>query len=252
MSPYIFVMCMERLSQTISKSVASIHWEPIKLGKRGPPFSHLFFADDLIIFSSTSPSQIQLIQTILAEFCQASGQVVSQNKSRIHFSANVKRHEANDICDTLQFQRTDHLGRYLGVPLLHSRVISDTYKYLIDKVYTKLSAWKAKSLSLAGRLTLAKATLSAIPFYTMQTSALPSSCCAKIEKIIRGFIWGSDSTSRKPSLVNWDDMCRPKHQGGCGVKHLKDQNEAFLSKLAVSLLMDLDKLWVKVMRAKYN
>lgn len=94
--------------------------------------------------------------------------------------------------------------------------------------------------------------MSAIPFYTMQTSALPAACCSKIEKLIRGFIWGSDTTTRKPSLVNWNEMCLPKNQGGCGIKSLKDQNEAFLVKLAVSLISEPSKLWVQVLRGKYG
>ncbi|CAN1122260.1 hypothetical protein LINPERHAP2_LOCUS1265 [Linum perenne] len=42
----------------------------------------------------------------------------------------------------------------------------------------KLSSWKAKSLSLAGRVTLAQSVLSAIPAYAMQTSLLPNTTCS--------------------------------------------------------------------------
>lgn len=68
LSPYLFVLCMERLSQAISRSVQAGQWKPIKLGRFGPPLSHLFFADDLILFGDTSKEQETLINSILHEF----------------------------------------------------------------------------------------------------------------------------------------------------------------------------------------
>ena len=88
------------------------------------------------------------------------------------FSKNVNTQTANHIRSRLGFQKTDNLGKYLGVPLLHGRIVKDTYSYLLDKVRRKLSGWAANSLSLAGRITLAKAVLSAIPYYTMQSTRL--------------------------------------------------------------------------------
>ena len=43
LSPYIFVLCMERLSQVIMKKVHEQCWTPIILGRAEPPLSHLFF-----------------------------------------------------------------------------------------------------------------------------------------------------------------------------------------------------------------
>ena len=71
----------------------------------------------------------------------------------------------------------------------------------MDNVRKKLSEWAAKSLSLAGRITLAKSVLLAIPSYAMQTTKLPSGLCNRIEKLIRNFIWGSSNEERKVNLV---------------------------------------------------
>jgi hypothetical protein len=57
-------------------------------------------------------------------------------------------------------------------------------------VQSKLSAWKAKQLSFAGRLTLAKSVLEAVPIYTMMTEKIPKSCLEDIHRIQRNFIWG--------------------------------------------------------------
>lgn len=46
-------------------------------------------------------------------------------------------------------------------------------------------------------------------------------------------------------------MCRPKYAGGLGIRKLKDMNVALLSKLGWHLARDLDKVWVKALKAKY-
>lgn len=53
-SPYLFVLCMERLEHLIDEVVLDDKWTPIKLTLNGPPLSHLFFADDLSLFAEAS------------------------------------------------------------------------------------------------------------------------------------------------------------------------------------------------------
>ena len=43
LSPYLFVLCMERLAHGIAKSVEVGDWKPFKICKNGPFLSHLFF-----------------------------------------------------------------------------------------------------------------------------------------------------------------------------------------------------------------
>ena len=61
LSPYLFVLCMERLCHQIDFSVAKKEWKPIKLSRGGPALSHICFADDLILFAEASVSQIRVI-----------------------------------------------------------------------------------------------------------------------------------------------------------------------------------------------
>lgn len=49
-SPYLFVLTMEKLGQAIRGTVANGVWRPIVLGRGCPALSHLFFADDLVLF----------------------------------------------------------------------------------------------------------------------------------------------------------------------------------------------------------
>ncbi|PRQ51761.1 putative RNA-directed DNA polymerase [Rosa chinensis] len=48
LSPYLFVLCMEKLSHQINSAVDFGQWKPIASSQSGPSVFHLFFADDLI------------------------------------------------------------------------------------------------------------------------------------------------------------------------------------------------------------
>ena len=85
LSPYIFVLCIEKLSQLISLVVSHNVWEPITLSTRGPKISHLYFVDDLVLFAKASVDQVQVIKGILDLFCKSFGQKVNLNKSCIFF-----------------------------------------------------------------------------------------------------------------------------------------------------------------------
>ena len=47
-SPYLFVLCMERLSCSINQQVDKGVWKPVAVSRGGPRISHLMFADDLL------------------------------------------------------------------------------------------------------------------------------------------------------------------------------------------------------------
>ena len=61
-SPYVFVLCMERLGHLINDSINSGQWKPIRLSRNGPLLSHLFFVDDLILFGEASTEQMDVIK----------------------------------------------------------------------------------------------------------------------------------------------------------------------------------------------
>ncbi|CAN1132976.1 Putative ribonuclease H protein At1g65750, partial [Linum perenne] len=151
-------------------------------------------------------------------FCDASGQAVSKEKFVIFCSKNTDRRTAAAISSTLGIPLTQNLGKYLGVPILHERTTRFTYQEIIDRLDNRLSGWKARSLSLAGRVTLAQSVLTAIPAYAMQTSVLLATTCDAIDKRIRDFVWGSTTDARKIPLIAWNRICLPKDQGGLGLK----------------------------------
>ncbi|CAN1126042.1 Putative ribonuclease H protein At1g65750 [Linum perenne] len=195
--------------------------------------------------------QADIIARCLAVFCSASGQRVSNEKSVLFCSKNTPRTTAVEISDRLGFSLTDNLGRYLGVPILHERTSAQTYQGITDRISNKLSGWKAKSLSLAGRVTLAQSVLAAILAFVMQTAVIPITTCEAIDRLVRNFVWGSSDEVRKVHLVSWEQICKPKDDGGLGLKMARHLNRAYMMKLAFIFFQEPQRLWVQVLQGKY-
>lgn len=54
LSPYIFVLCLERLSQLISNEVVAGLWKAFKFGRTSINVSHLCFTDDMLLFAEAT------------------------------------------------------------------------------------------------------------------------------------------------------------------------------------------------------
>lgn len=94
----------------------------------------------------------------------------------------------NQLTRASGFKVVESLGRYLGVPLLGKAPKKADYQYLIEKVKLKLAGWKTRHLSLAGRTTLAKAVIKAMPTYPMMVASVPKGVIQDIQRSQRGFI----------------------------------------------------------------
>lgn len=158
---------MERLTHRIKLAINQGQWKPIKIGRRCPELSHLLFVDDIILFAEVSFNQVEVIQRVLDDFLGWLGLKVSLGKSLLCVSANVKPNFTQILSNSLGISLTNNLGKYLRSPTIHGRVTQNTYKFILDKVYSKLARWKAKYVSLAGKVTLIKSVTSAIPVYAM-------------------------------------------------------------------------------------
>lgn len=89
LSPYIFILCMERLSRRVDMAVDYLLWSPVKVAPHSPPISHLFFVDDMILCGEITPTTCDNISTIMRHFSSISGQQINYAKSRIFFSKNT-------------------------------------------------------------------------------------------------------------------------------------------------------------------
>lgn len=130
----------------------------------------------------------RVMKEVLDQFYVFSGHKVNASKSMIHFSMNTAVAIRTAITVVFKFQNTKDLGRYLGVPVFHSRVEKNTFQFVVDKVQAKLNGFDAKMLFMVGRIVLSNSVLLAIPRYFMQVAMIPVGICEKIESIVCQFV----------------------------------------------------------------
>ena len=179
---------MDFLGQLIEEKCSEKLWRPVKASQRGHAFSHLFFADDLILFTKADGVNCSAIRDVLDTFCSIFGQTVSEAKSRVYFSPNVDRDTRESLCDILGFASTPYLGKYLGFSLKQPGSSSHDYNFILDRVKQKLSGWKENLLSLVGRRVLIQSSLAAIPSYIMQCSYLSGRVLDGLDRVNRNFL----------------------------------------------------------------
>ena len=142
LSPYLFVLCMEILSGLFCNMSANqnfkFHWRCKK-----DRISHLCFADDLMIFSKGDVHSIRMIKNVLTEFQVLSGLYPNPNKSDIFLSGPLGA-EREQIISILGFREGELPMKYLGVPLISSRLKAVDCKGLVDRITAKVRHWTAE------------------------------------------------------------------------------------------------------------
>ena len=143
LSPYLFFLCLEKLSHWIYTAMEMNKWKPIKVSRGGPSISHIFFADDLVFFWEATCDQAENLMECLEAVSSWSGQ--KMNASTGYFSQ--KMFQPRSIRNISQIPITKN--ELLGVPVIHQRGLLKMYsKYFLER---KLKGLKCNPLSLAGR-----------------------------------------------------------------------------------------------------
>lgn len=92
----------------------------------------------------------------------------------------------------------------------------------IEKIADKLSGWKAGLMNRAGRATLVRFVLAAIPVYLLIAMNIPKWFIKAVQKIQKGFLWqGKEKVNSRCYLVAWTKVARPLGLGGLGIPNLE-------------------------------
>ncbi|GJT00162.1 sodium/hydrogen exchanger 6 [Tanacetum coccineum] len=190
LSPYLFTLVMEILNLMLQRRVHNsdeFQYHHLCDQER---IINLCFSDDLFLFSRGHLSLVSVIMDALEEFKQVSGLVPSIPKSTTFF-CNVPNAKAF-ILNSMPFAEGALSVRYLGVPLISSRLLYLGCKILVEKLESRVNDWRNKFLSLAG------------------------------QQLMHGFLWCQGEMKKGKAKVAWDSVYMPKHEGGLKVMLVGD------------------------------
>lgn len=81
--------------------------------------------------------------------------------------------------------------------------------------------------------------------YWASVFILPKTVVKEINKHLKGFLWCQGDLTRGKAKVSWTTICKPKDQGGLGIKDLQLWNEVLIMKHLWNIAAKKDTLWVK-------
>ena len=166
LSSLLFFLIMEVLSRILKKTKEGGFLRGFHVGlvnSTGICISHLFFADDTILFCDASREQLLSIWLTLTCFQSFTGLKVNVGKSEIVLIGKVSNIQS--LASILQCRVVSLPMTYLGMPLGTSYKTASIWNLILERMEKKLSCWKRLYLSKGGRLTLLKSTLSGLPTY---------------------------------------------------------------------------------------
>ena len=108
LSPYLFILCLERLSIKLNEAICDNAIHPISFRGR-VRLSHLFFANDIFLFTRATVRDCKNLGRILLEFCERSGQLMSITKSKVWFSPRTPRLTKDQVAGILGLPTTDRI-----------------------------------------------------------------------------------------------------------------------------------------------
>ena len=112
--------------------------EGIVVYRGGPKLSHLFFADDNLIFCKATLANCESLQRVLEVYEKAFGQQLNRAKTSLFFSSNTSNEVQEEIKRRFGAQVIKQHEKYLSIPSLVGRNKRNTFNATKDKVGKKL------------------------------------------------------------------------------------------------------------------
>ncbi|GKA00908.1 RNA-directed DNA polymerase, eukaryota, reverse transcriptase zinc-binding domain protein [Tanacetum coccineum] len=248
LSPFLFILAMEGLHASIRKAVDVGVFKGASIGQGNLVLSHLFYADDAIFVGEWSQYNAYNLICMLRCFYLVSGLKINVNKSKL-LGVGVSDVDVVDMAKVLGCGVSKLPMMYLGVPVGGNMGRCENWNRIIQKFTSKLSQWKARFLSVGGRLTLLKSVVGSLPTYYMSLYLMPATVRKKLEAMRNRFFLGGDLGDRKVSWIKWSTCLASKAMGGLGIGSIFALNVALLFKWIWQFRCCPNDLWVKVVKA---
>ncbi|WZZ40579.1 hypothetical protein YC2023_036838 [Brassica napus] len=245
-SPYIFIMLMEVLSRLLDKAQTegSFRLHPLC---SDPKLTHLVFADDLLVFSDGSRAFTAGIKDVMCQFKNWPGLDTNETKTEIFYGGYTDI-QISVLSDLSGYKRGEFQTRYLGLPLSPKRISAATLQPFIDRITSKLHSWTVKFLSFAGKVKMIYSVIYGMVNFWSSVFVLPKWFYAKVDSLCSGFLWKNCTTSASGARVSWLNICKPKSEGGLGIRQLEEFELVFRLKRAWMFFTGSGSLWVPWLR----
>ena len=149
-SPYSFLLCADGFSSLIHDAARNHKIRGVSICRGCPKITHLFFADNSLLFCKENNQECQNLINILQLYEAASVQKIDMDKSSVFFSSNTPDERRSEVMNLLGPMQDTRHKKYLGLPSIIGKSKVEIFAEIKERVERKLSGWKEKMLSMGG------------------------------------------------------------------------------------------------------
>lgn len=243
LSPLLFVLVANLLQSILNKAMRQgLLTAPLQVNSC-PDFPVIQYADDTLVLMLADTRQRICLRALLNTFAPATGLKANYAKSFL-VPINIEEERVEIFTNTINCARGHFPFTYLGLPLGLYKPTIEQCLPMVTKVAKRL-AGLATFMTQAGKLLLVKSVLASLPIFFMCYLDIPITIKKQIIKYLMHCLWRSpDMEDRRPAMVAWNMVCRPKDQGGLGIMDNYTQNKTLLMKNLHKFYNRLDIPWV--------
>ena len=138
LSSYLFILAQEVLSRLLDREFHLKKISGVKANLNGPAITHVMYADDIVLFSKATRKDAKRLALCLEKYCKWSGQAINRGKSSILFSKHTGPNCRKVIKQHIHMKSLKKDSVYFGSPLFRTRSPSKDFKFLQERLETKL------------------------------------------------------------------------------------------------------------------
>lgn len=250
LSPILFNRVGDALSAILEEATKNGVLEGLVPNLVEGGLTHLQYADDTILFTKATSSNILALKFLLFCFEEMSGMKINYQKSEVYVLGVTKEIE-EEIADMLNCKVGEMPFNYLGLPMGVEKLGKKVFTPLMQKIEKRLESWHSGHLSFGGREIRINSCLSSVPLYAMGFYKLPDDFHHKIDSIRGRFYWQGTGGKKKYHMIRWSALSRPKDFGGLGFIDTKVMNMCLLSKWIMKIEGGSQDMSCCVLRKKY-
>ena len=251
LAPFLFLVVAEGLVRLVREAVKGNLLTGLKVGRKEVVMSLLQFVDDTLFFCEDSFTNVVTLKAILRGFELASSLKINFHKSKLA-GLNVLDKDIDCYTKTLNCSTMGTPFNYLGIEVGGNSRKEKFWEPVLNKLKSRLNVWKGRFLSMAGRICLVKSVITAVPLYYLSLFKASKSVCKSIISIQRRFLWGWGKDNKPISWISWKNLCKPREEGGLGIRDIRKFNVALLAKWKWRCISNEKGRWKECLESKYG
>ena len=169
----------------------------------------LQYADNTLLFLQHDQIQASHFKWLLACFENLSGMKINYNKNDL-LTLGLAEEENLALARIFCCNIGNFPIKYLGVPLHFTNTRREDIQPVVDKLIKRITGWKGKLLSSAGKLVLLKSCLASTPIYLLSVIKLPKWAIENINSQMANFLWNDQEGNHKYHLSNFKSLAQKK------------------------------------------